>query len=109
MERLASVDRLLFVVRDPSDLREGGSSPDLLASDGTDRAVCLVRDGDTSGLSHLPLQQRMTVELRALLGPAAESIATFVVSGHADDDVDGCAAAWGATRIVDLRGSAGRE
>lgn len=67
---------------------------------GTELALCLVHGPD--GASHLSLQQQMTVQLRATLGPAAESIATFVVSGLEGDDVESCATGWGADEIVDL-------
>jgi hypothetical protein len=110
------MERVLFVVRSLAELGGGArSSPFVAAHASTfasdeevERAVCLVQDGDDeSGLSHLRLHQRMTVELRRALGSSAESIATFVVSGRERDDVEHCAASWGATRLVDLRGSTG--
>ena len=103
------MDRLLFVLRDPLELRDAARSEALTAAEGADRAICLVRgDGDPSGMTHLGLQQRLTVEMRACLGAAAESMPTFVVSGQAGDDVESCASGWGATRVIDL-GRLGRR
>ena len=98
-----SVDRVLFVVQDPQDLRDPDRARALAEGSGAERALCLVADGDDSGLGHLRLQQRLTVELRACLGADAEAIPTFVVTSHAGDDVDSCASGWGATRVIDLR------
>lgn len=104
MRDLLAVERVLFVVHDASDLRAVARSPAWRSATPAERALCLVHDGDLSGVSHLSLQQRMTVQLRAALGAAAESIPTFVVSGSPGDDAATCAEAWGATRVVDLRG-----
>ena len=94
------MNRLLFVVHEPSQLRTIVRSPAWGADGEAERALCLVHGGDPSGLGDLGLQQRMTIELRAALGADAETIPTFVVSGHPGDDVDACAASWGATRVV---------
>jgi hypothetical protein len=96
------VDRVLFVVRNPLDLRDSSRASAMSTVDDAQRALCVVRDGDDAGIGHLALQQQMTVELRAQLGDGAEMMAIFVVSDRGEDDVAACAAAWGATRVVEL-------
>lgn len=93
---------MLFVIHATSTLRELVRSEAWNQAADGERACCLVHGHDTSGRSHLRLQQRMTIELRGSLGQYAEEVATFVVSGQDGDDVGACAASWGATRIVEL-------
>ncbi|HUS69001.1 MAG TPA: hypothetical protein VMZ28_30905 [Kofleriaceae bacterium] len=94
--------KVLFVVRSWSALRSIGRSPGWRAAADGECACCFVHEADDGGRDHLGLQQRMTTDLRAVLGAGAEGVAIFVVSGRAGDGVDDCAAAWGATEVVEL-------
>ncbi len=97
------MDRLLLVLNDPLEIRRDAQLRAVSTSEADEIALCLVVAPSEPQVNHLRLQQRMAGELRALLGEAAERIATFVVSGEDGDDVASCAAAWGASRVIDLR------
>jgi hypothetical protein len=96
---VVSMSRVLVAVRDARDLQTLRRGVAAAATRGAELAVCQVTDDDhhASDLHH---QQAMTKTLRGLLGDEAESVAVFVVSGRAGDDVASCAAAWGADEIV---------
>jgi hypothetical protein len=91
------VQRLLLALPEEPDPGEICAAAALASAHGAQLAVCVIAGRPGTGL--LPLQQRMTWILRRLLGEAAEAIPVFAVTGQPGDDVDSCAAAWGADLV----------
>lgn len=100
------MSKLFVVIDSPIEVRKIpslGADADVASQ----VAICLIDGGD--GANHLALQQQTTAQLRARFGPAAETVAIFVVSGLPGDDVAACAAAWGASEVVSPQGTPWRD
>src|SRR5689334_13368838 len=91
--------RVLVVLSDAVDVDTIRQRCAAHVAQGHELAICFVLSAPTTLQATLETQRKLTAALRIVLGAAAETIAVFVVTAVAGDEVADCARAWGATDV----------